>query len=301
MKNSMVIPEKMPVLFKRCLIRTMVAFMDFCNKHQITYFATGGTAIGAIRHKGFIPWDDDIDVCMLRKDYDRFLKLRKECTGMGYAIIDYHEKGNYIPYAKFVNMNTTLIEFDYHQHASGVFIDIFPLDNVVDDFNVTKEIKKKIMRNVQLYKRTTFDLSWGHMWKYICNKHLNTVSKVLKYKLIYHHQHDKYINILEKDESLLRNIEGDHILNYYTLYKLEKEIFPKEWFADTVEVTFEDIKIKLPVGYHQYLTKLFGDYMTPPPDDKQVSHHSKYYCNLKEHLTLSEIKERLNKGEKYVY
>ena len=292
-------PEMLKV-FKQKLVETMSAFIGFCAENNITYFATGGTAIGAIRHKGFIPWDDDIDVCMLRSEYDRFLALCDKCKGTGYEIMDYHSRGIPTPYAKFVNMNTTLVEFDYNPVSTGLFIDVFPLDNVGTNMAATIELKNRIMTNVQRYQRTTFDLDCRSMMNYLKGMHLNTIFKAIKYKLIYKHQVEKYVQMLEEDDRALRSVVGECVLNYYTFYKVEKEIFPKAWFSNTVEKAFEGIVIKLPIGYHEYLSKLFGDYMTPPPVEKQISHHSHYYCNLKEHLTIDEVRKRLSKGERYV-
>ena len=292
-------PEMLKV-FKQKLVETMSAFIGFCAENNITYFATGGTAIGAIRHKGFIPWDDDIDVCMLRSEYDRFLALCDKCKGTGYEIMDYHSRGIPTPYAKFVNMNTTLVEFDYNPVSTGLFIDVFPLDNVGTNMAATIELKNRIMTNVQRYQRTTFDLDCRSMMNYLKGMHLNTIFKAIKYKLIYKHQVEKYVQMLEEDDRALRSVVGECVLNYYTFYKVEKEIFPKAWFSNTVEKAFEGIVIKLPIGYHEYLSKLFGDYMTPPPVEKQISHHSHYYCNLKEHLIIDEVRKRLSKGERYV-
>ena len=292
-------PEMLKV-FKQKLVETMSAFIGFCAENNITYFATGGTAIGAIRHKGFIPWDDDIDVCMLRSEYDRFMALREKLKGTGFEITDYHSRGIPTPYAKFVNMNTTLVEFDYNPVSTGLFIDVFPFDNVGTNMAATIELKNRIITNMQRYQRTTFDLDCRSMMNYLKGMHLNTIFKAIKYKLIYKHQVEKYVQMLEEDDRALRSVVGECVLNYYTFYKVEKEIFPKAWFSDTVEKAFEDIVIKLPIGYHEYLSKLFGDYMTPPPVEKQISHHSHYYCNLKEHLTIDEVRKRLSKGERYV-
>ena len=300
MKTDQEMNKNQLVAYKRKLIETMSAFINFCNEHDITYFATGGTAIGAVRHKGFIPWDDDIDVCMLRSEYDRFLGFRDKCEGTGYSIIDYHTSGNPAPFAKFVNMNTTLVEFDYNPISMGLFIDVFPLDNVSHDLESTIRLKNRVIFNMQLYQRTTFNLDCAGILRYLKGGHVNTVLKALKYKMIYKYQVDKYVKLLEDDDKALRDVKGNQVLNYYTFYKIEKEIFPKEWFSGTIEMPFEDITIKLPVGYHEYLSKLFGDYMTPPPVEKQVSHHSHYYCNLMEHVNIDEVKRRLRKGEQYV-
>ena len=286
--------------YKRKLVETMIAFENFCDEHGITYYATGGTAIGAVRHKGFIPWDDDIDVCMLRPEYDRFVELRAKCEGTGYLIMDYHTPGNPVPFAKFVNMTTTLVEFDYNPISTGLFIDVFPLDNVSNDFEFTVRLKNRVIFNMQLYQRTTIDLDFSGQLRYLKGGHVKTVLKALKNKLIYKYQRNKYVKLLEDDEKALREVKGDSVLNYYTFYKIEKEIFPKEWFSGTIEMPFEDITVKLPIGYHEYLSKLFGDYMTPPPVEKQVSHHSHYYCNLTEHVNIDEVRRRLRKGEQYV-
>lgn len=288
-------------VFKRKLIETYLAFDKFCTENNILYFGVGGTAIGAVRHKGFIPWDDDIDVCMLRKDYDRFVSLKESCNKNEFAIIDYHDKGNPAVYAKFINMNTTLVEFDYNPYSSGLFIDVFPLDNVASDVDDVKILKDKIMSDVALYQRSAFDLCFRDILRYIAKGHLNTVARVLANKIVYRHKYSEYVKLLENDENMLRGIEGENVLNYFTFYKLEREIFPKEWFSSAIEVPFENVKMKIPVGYHEYLTKLFGDYMTPPPVNQQVSHHSHYYCNLKEHISMKEIRHRLANGERFVY
>lgn len=113
--------------YRAKLIETFKAFDKFCEEHNLTYYAGGGTLIGAVRHQGIIPWDDDIDVLMLKPDYDRFLALKKQCKGTGYNILDYHDKGYYLPFAKFVDSNTSIWEMSQQQFVIGSFVDVFPL------------------------------------------------------------------------------------------------------------------------------------------------------------------------------
>jgi lipopolysaccharide cholinephosphotransferase len=156
------------------------------------------------------------------------------------------------------------------------------------------------MSYVEQYYTTTYNMDWEDIFKYLFHSHYYTALKGIRCKLGIKHKRNRLVSLLENIEENLRSIKGNKILNYYTFYKTEKEIFNKDWFANTIEVPFENITINLPVGYHEYLTKLFGDYMSLPPKEKQISHHSHYYCNLKERLTLKEVKTRVNNGERYV-
>ena len=114
--------------FKQRLIKLFKEFIDVCNKNKLRYYAAYGTALGAVRHRGIIPWDDDIDVWMPREDYERFLSLRNQLTATPYEILDIQNKGYYLYFAKFCNKNTTLIERE-GKPIIGLYIDIFPLDN----------------------------------------------------------------------------------------------------------------------------------------------------------------------------
>ena len=110
------------------LLTLFKAFIAFCHEHHLTYYAAYGTALGAVRHQGMIPWDDDIDVWMPRKDYDKLLSLRSHLNGTNYEIIDIKDKGYYLYFAKFCDRNSTIIERE-GEALMGLYLDIFPLDN----------------------------------------------------------------------------------------------------------------------------------------------------------------------------
>ena len=96
--------------YKEILLKTMKAFIAFCKEHDIEYMAAYGTILGTIRHKGLIPWDDDIDVFMTRENYEKFLQFKKDVFKTGYEIIDKNDKGYYLPFAKFCDANSTIWE-----------------------------------------------------------------------------------------------------------------------------------------------------------------------------------------------
>ena len=98
--------------YKELLIKTMSEFIKVCDRNGIEYIGAYGTVLGAIRHKGLIPWDDDIDVFMTRENYEKFLRLKKNLVGSGYEIVDLDDKGYYLPFAKFCDSQTTIWEVE---------------------------------------------------------------------------------------------------------------------------------------------------------------------------------------------
>ncbi|KXB74135.1 hypothetical protein HMPREF1860_02125 [Prevotella amnii] len=118
----------MDKLLQKKLLSLFKEFTLFCKKNNLTYYAAYGTAIGAVRHHGIIPWDDDVDVWMPRKDYEKLLKLKTTLLKTNYEIINIENKGYYLYFAKFCNRNTSIIEREGEPNI-GLYIDIFPLDN----------------------------------------------------------------------------------------------------------------------------------------------------------------------------
>ena len=137
-------------------LEILKAFIRVCDKHNLEYFLVYGTALGAIRHKGFIPWDDDIDVAMPRKDYEEYIKLQNEYEGTPYFIQTFKTDPCYIyNYAKLRDSSTTFLEnaFKNHRINQGVFIDIFPVDGMSREVGDREKIGKKnkfIWRQVYL-------------------------------------------------------------------------------------------------------------------------------------------------------
>ena len=287
----------MTTKFKEILLRTMKAFDAFCQKNNIKYVAAYGTVIGAIRHQGMIPWDDDIDVFMDWENYNRFLALREEAKAIDYRIIDRHDHGYYLPMAKFVDTKTTIWEHKKYPFTYGVYIDIFPL-GYANDKNCARQIYQNYVYHsiclTRAYARYSF--SYADI-KHIMRHPINVVYEYLARTSI-----DNEIMALDELDKIISNIkDGKFRIYYRSMDSFDKSLFKSEWFSDSIRVPFEDFEISVPSGYHDYLSTVYGDYMAPPPPSKQVSHHSHYYLNLNESLCIDEIKKRISKGEKLVY
>lgn len=151
--------------YKEILLKSLKYFDNFCNKHNLLYYAAYGTALGAIRHHGFIPWDDDIDVFMPRKDYEKLLSLKEEIKKDHYYVFDPSDQGYYKQFAKMVDMKTSLWELKEIPFMIGVFIDIFPLDFSPLGFRNAILLKKKHTSYYWNLKRAEDN----HTWKDVFN------------------------------------------------------------------------------------------------------------------------------------
>jgi len=235
----------------------------FCRKHDIKYTISGGTLLGAVRHGGYIPWDDDIDIQMLRNEYRRFTEVWNECKQEHpYEFVSI-ESGNGYGNAcgKVCNQRTVLIVNGLP--FTGIYIDIFPVDKVLDynDFqkrhNQVMRIRRK-MANLMaikqnLYKnpfqRILLKIKGGIVSMEILAERINKIA-------------------MERNEEV----------NCPYLFELVagalcKEPFPKEIFDSYIELQFENRRYMSVRDYDKYLTSTFGDYMTLPPIEKRVRHH----------------------------
>ena len=168
-------------LYKEKLLKTMKEFTDVCRRNDIEYIGAYGTVLGAVRHKGLIPWDDDIDVFMTRENYEKFLRLKKSLAGSGYEIVDLDDKGYYLPFAKFCDTNTTIWEVESLPFVFGIFIDVFPLDFVEEDDRECEKLRNAYMA---LFRRYIHSLRVYHAKDLLSLKGLKSFVKSVLFKLI---------------------------------------------------------------------------------------------------------------------
>jgi lipopolysaccharide cholinephosphotransferase len=293
--------QKELVKYKKILNETMKAFIAFCDMHNLQYYACAGSCLGAIRHHGIIPWDDDIDVIMPRESYDRFLSLRSKLAMTNFDILSPEVPGYYLSFAKFINKNTTIVETAEFPFVIGVFVDIFPQD-LVGDTTLAKMLMAKKRKAFSKYslaiEKHSLSTACGLLVKFRIKSFLNYCI----YSLFSKSLAKKHFDDFKKLDLEIRNIKGNKCMCYDGFYEFEKEVCEPSWFGDGVEVPFEDYTIKVPKDYHAYLTHMYGDYMTPPPIEKQVSHHYLYFMDLEKHWAINDImKLNLEKQEKIEY
>ena len=276
--------------------------IDFLNSHNLRWFVGYGTAIGAVRHHGIIPWDDDIDIIMPREDYDRLLSIRDELKATKYSIICMGDDKYWLPFAKFIDTTTTIWEYANIPCIIGVYVDVFPLDPSSLDFEEYNTAHKMLYYLYKAYevKQTEFELK-PYISK-LLHTHFGTVIHDIKIDS----QRLRSLKSITKKILVLNqkvyDPKGEKMICSVVPLRI-KGYFERSWFDSYVEMQFESYFVKVPSGYDEYLTMVYGDYMTPPPVNKRVLTHEgeRYYCNLEEGLTLAQVKQRIMKGEKLVY
>ena len=261
--------EKMEIkTLQQELLKMMKNFHQVCEANNLKYYLLGGSALGAIRHKGFIPWDDDMDVGMPRYFYDEFCK-KAQTILPPYLEIRYYKNTNKSPFhfVKLINKNTTLIENSYTNYVEGVYIDVFPLDNMKPN-DVFENIRYKlikishsfVMKHASTKKQIT-----------IKSKIFTPLAKILPLKVL--HSFLEYLMTKNTDE------KSSAFCNFLGSWGL-RELVSKSVFGEPVLYKFEDSEFYGPKNSHAYLTSLYGNYMQPPPKKDQVCRHNYHYVNL---------------------
>ena len=248
------------------LLAAMVDFHNLCEKHGLRYCLHGGTCLGAIRHKGFIPWDDDVDIAMLREDYERFLKIASQELGEKYTIQTYKTEPNMLTNVMKIRINDTDFVCEGSEENTGAFLDIFPMSDVPNSgFLQSVQRKLAIFVNNVVYAKIGYitptsrkaKLVFGTLAKLDRVFLGNVLECIIRY---FPHFHSKYVNIVAT-------------ANYCGNTGYATDLWPKYYFEEREQTDFCGQQFYVTKYWDAYLTKMYGDYMTPPAESARVNKH----------------------------
>ena len=273
--------------YKQYLLQTYKFFAKFCADNEIHFCAAGGTMIGAVRHHGFIPWDDDIDVYMKRRDYDLFISSRSKLDGTEYEIIDPATNGYYCAHATLSHRNTTIWEFSSIPFVFGAYIDVFVLDYADGPYEELVGERMNYAKKINLFYICSNNYPIKGIMKHLFQGDLKKALWLLFQKLVLRNCHSAI------KKQIIMHSERSHgeWLIAYTGTSGKKDIFRSKWFDSSISYPFEDTFIDVPFGYDEFLRAMYGDYMIPPSKDEQTSHHSLFYFNLDRRISKDEIEQ----------
>lgn len=239
---------------QQALTKQLKDLTELLEKEHINYFVSSGSCLGVIRHGGFIPWDDDIDILMFREDYEKFLSLKPEEP---YFIAKPGDEGNIFPFAKFYNKNIEIIEpYSTKKYAeSYLYVDVFPLDYMPEnDIERAKLIKKASKLR--------------HGVSHILIEGNTPLKRLIKNAL----------RLFRGDRALKRmNRKLDNLgLRQKTAYCMDlvwgNKCVKTEYFDNYEVREFEGVPVRIPADWNAYLTDVYGDYMKLPPEEDRYTH-----------------------------
>lgn len=275
--------ELTSVEHKKIMLELMSYIDRICRENKLEYSLAGGTLLGAVRHQGFIPWDDDADIFLMRKDYNKLISILKNNPSDNFFLLHEESENYFASYSKFISSRTFAVTnnpLEQNEHF-GVFLDIFPYD---DTFGEDSDIQARYLK---VRKRLRdFQMSIGLKGLY------NSVfiKRILK-KFIYFPRFIS-LRLRRQTSNILRtkflrsvvvenNKNHTHAGNILSQY-VEREVFPKTILSDYTDIDFEGKKFRCITSYNEYLTRMYGNYMTLPPIENQVRKHGSYKFFLRE-------------------
>ncbi len=247
---------------KIALVDVLREIDEFCTENDITYFTAYGTLLGVVRHKGFIPWDDDVDIMMFREDYQRFISTfhptdKRFCLTSAETDKDYP-----YTYAKVYDRETVVIEYLYKRYRIGVYVDIFPLDSWGDCGD--KNLKRLYWYGKLLKGKTCRFSSLRSLKINLALAGMKLITLPFKKRWII-----QRIDSLSQEDSDSKYC-GNLAANSYG----RKDRWPKAWFGEIVRMPFENVLVNVPKEYDSILRTIYGEYMVLPPEEERVPHHS---------------------------
>jgi len=255
---------------KKIELNTLIDVHNLCEELGLRYSLAGGTLLGAIRHGGFIPWDDDIDIIMPRTDYNKLIEYCQNNTTPFRLVCNETVNTYGYLFAKAVNPNTVIIEDTINRSnvEMGIYVDIFPVDGLADDFESAKEK----FNEHRIRRELLVAYNWKHFFRSKTRSIIYEPIRLACYIISRFIDPQKMINKIQKQYAPENFDKCKYSASICGVYRT-KEIIETQVYSEYRDIVFEGKTFKAMKNCEIYLEHLYGDYMQLPPEDKRVSHH----------------------------
>lgn len=252
---------------KKIMIELLEYFDKVCRENDIKYSLIGGSLIGAIRHKGIIPWDDDIDVILSKSEYLKLIQILENMNDSRYKLLTINNcRGYNFPFPKLVDKRTFVVEPRLLNQIKeyGIFIDIFSYSNTSNSEKIRIKDFKKIKLLNSMMSRTKLDFKNDGFKQNFLRLNKNILSKIIGYRNI--------IKFLNNIYNKYNNVDTDYVVSNWPVYNINKEVQKSKNIIEYTDVEFENMKIMIFKNYDEILRTTFGDYMQLPPENQRKAH-----------------------------
>ncbi len=259
---------------KQTQLNILLEFQKICKDNGLTFYLCGGSLLGAVRHKGFIPWDDDIDICMSRPQYDELARLVRNNSldkPSWLEIVCYDNRTSRFPFIKVLDKRTFILN-DYFKESENdnLWIDLLPVDGLPDSEGEVKKLYRKVTlcrKLVQMKYVRPFE------GKSLSKRIIKPIMSVFAHIINTDRFNDRILEMATANAYELCDKVGIVTEGLYN----EREAIPRSEYEKPVDVEFEGHIFQATSYWDEYLRNLFGDYMTPPPEDKRKTHDMKAF------------------------
>ena len=263
-------------LLQEIELENLRMLMEICEKNHLRYYLIGGSLLGAMRHKGFIPWDDDIDVGLPRPDYNRFVQIAKGYLPAHMDVKTMTSDPNYKCYFTRLINNKKKIYWDHGQYTAviGVWMDVFPLDGLPENPLLRKMQVFRVKLNKALYKFTQIDyVSTNRTNRPFSERVLIRFAQLTRIGRLM--DGDKRLQKLDRALQRYDYDASAYAWNFSGCYG-KREIVPHIQLGGSRTAEFEGMQVSIPEAAEDYLTSIYGDYMKLPPEDQRRSHEVRF-------------------------
>ncbi len=288
--NKALLSKEEMDLWNRKLVLITKFVVDVCQANNLRYFVGYGSALGAVRHHGMIPWDNDVDICIPRPDYIKFISKVKSMGDIpDYEILTPEDTPFYYStQIRVVDKTTSLLFWKRQPCLMGIYVDVFPIDGTSGDIEETTQVYERFVKLEYRFIWVNSKYTLANLWYYFTHGQKERCLRSIVYYCNRRYFRDKILSEIKQLCTRYDYDSSQKVIVYLHTSGM-RQLIEKRLVDSVIYVQFENIKVAIPEHFDEYLRHFYGDYMKLPPIEERLERHNLDYLNLYERKSLDEI------------